>query len=196
VGVLALGVLTAPPLAWSDQPMDAVRITCIPEMRYFEFEYKELPSEATDYIATGFEVQEKKPQIQKRWNILKKQGLYSPQKLTYECKLPKSTYRLSGNRGEASAGRCGSAPDISISLTHNGGSFISDVLFGPACFERPSIDRVAIFDGEEGWAVRNVTVCVRGNAPNVLDYCKYLDGLPTISRSKIEEFLKKKGSGE
>ena len=189
--VLALSTPMALLPAWADQ-LDVIRVTCIPEMRYFEFEYKELPSEAVNYIDSGFEVLERNraTQIKKRWNNLKKFGFHSPKQLVLECKLPGSTYKLTADQGAASAsGMCGSDPDISINLTHNGGSFISDTLLGPVCFEKPSIDRVEIYDGKEGWGDRNVTVCVRGNAPGVLGNCKSGLGLIHISQEKIEEFV-------
>ena len=69
--------------AQADQPLELVRITCIPEMRYFEVESKDYPSEATTWIRFGFEVKEKdeKAGRKKRWRILKERGLYPPEKL-------------------------------------------------------------------------------------------------------------------
>ena len=166
--------------AWADQPMDVIRITCIPEMRYFEFEYKELPSEATDWVIDGYGALEKKPQVEKRVNVLKRYGLFDAQKLHYECKLPQSTYTLTGGAYEN---------EITVSLTHNGSSFISDVLVGPTRFGKPSIERVAIFDTRDALTNRNVTICVLGNAPGVLDNCKSGLGLIRVTQDKIEEFI-------
>ena len=162
----------------ADQPLELVRITCIPEMRYFEVESKDYPSEATTWIRFGFEVKEKdeKAGRKKRWTILKERGLYRPEKLIYQCKLPESTYELVMEKGEPRAsGECGGAPTATMTLKKNGQEWVSHVLFGSTdCFRRPTIASVAINDGKEGWDVRNMLVCLKSNQEGVQDTCKYL----------------------
>ena len=168
----------SPAEARADQPLELVRITCIPEMRYFEIESKDYPSEATTWIWFGFEVKEKHERAgrKKRWRILKEHGLYPPEKLVYQCKLPESTYELVMAKDEPRAsGECGAAPIATMNLLRNGQEWVSHVLFGSGdCFKRPTIASVAINDGKEGWDVRNMLVCVKSNQEGVLDNCKYL----------------------
>lgn len=191
VAVLVLFALMSRLPAWADQPMPAIRITCIPEMRYFEFEYKQLSSEATEWVLSGYEVQEN-PQTEKRiekrikkhLKVLKRYGLFDAQKLQYECKLPQSTYTLTGGDYYGDG--------ITVSLTHNGGPFISDVLVGPNRFGKPSIDQVSIFEGMDALTNRNVTICFGGNAPGVLGNCKSNLGLVHISQEKIEEWVERR----
>jgi hypothetical protein len=164
--------------ARADQPLELVRITCIPEMRYFEIESKNYPSEATTWIWSGFEVKEKdeKAGRQKRWRILKERGLYTTEKLVYLCKLPESTYELVMTKGLTRAsGECGGAPTATMNLKRNGQDWVSHVLFGNGdCFKRPTIASLAINDGKEGWDVRNMLVCVKSNQEAAMDDCRYL----------------------
>jgi hypothetical protein len=176
--ILGTFYLWSPAEARADQPLELVRITCMPEMRYFEVESKDYPSEASTWIWSGFEVKEKdeKSGRKKRWRILKGHDLYPPEKLAYQCKLPESTYELTVTKDEARAsGQCGGAPTATINLKRNGKDWISNVLFGNGdCFGRPTIASVAINDGKEGWDVRNMLICVKANQEGMLDNCKYL----------------------
>ena len=169
----------SPAEARADQPLELVRITCIPEMRYFEVESKDYPSEATTWIRFGFingKEKDEKAGRKKRWKILTARGLYPPEKLAYQCKLPESTYDVTITKPEPQAsGACGASPTATINLKRNGQTWISNVLFGnDGCFELPTIASVAINDGKEGWDVRNMLVCVKSNQEGVLDTCKYL----------------------
>lgn len=184
--------------AQADQPLELVRITCIPEMRYLEIENKDFPSEATTWVWSGFEAKEKdqKAGRKKRWGILRTHDLYPPEKLAYQCKLPESVYELTITKDESSAhGQCGASPTATINLKRNGKDWISNVLFGNGdCFGRPTIASVAINDGKEGWDVRNLLICVKSNQEGVLDTCKYLkerDGAENISWEDFKEELKK-----
>jgi hypothetical protein len=165
--------------AQADQPLELVRITCIPEMRYFEVESKDYPSEATTWIWFGFingKEKDEKAGRKKRWRILKERGLYPPEKLVYQCKLPESTYELTMAKGAPRAsGQCGAAPTATMNLKRNGQDWVSNVLFGNSdCFRRPTISSIAINDGKEGWDVRNMLICVKANREGAIDDCKYL----------------------
>lgn len=186
--------------ALADQPLELVRITCIPEMRYLEVENKDYPSEATTWIQFGFingKEKDAKAGMKKRWKILRERGLYPPENLVYQCKLPESTYEVVIEKDDPRAsGECGGSPTATINLKRNGKDWISKVLFGNGdCFERPTISSVAINDGKEGWDVRNMTICVKANQAGGMDACKYL---PETDEAKFipgDEIKKMKARG-
>jgi hypothetical protein len=165
--------------AQADQPLELVRITCIPEMRYFEVESKDYPSKATTWIRFGFingKEKDAKAGEKKRWRILKERGLYPPENVIYQCKLPESTYELVMVKDQSrETGECGGAPTATMTLKRNGQEWVSHVLFGNTdCFGRPTVASVAINDGKEGWGVRNMLICVKSNREGAPDTCKYL----------------------
>lgn len=177
--------------AWADYSVDFLRITCIPETRYFEIEYRAVPGDAV-FIGAGFEEQD----IRQRLDIWKKRGYYDPSKLRYECKLPDSTYLLTSTRPPASErGMCGGAPRITLNLSRNGEPWLDNVVFGADCFGGPTITRIAIRDGQDGWDTRNADVCISPSGDSD-GHCEYLSetgagitGVMPLTQKDVEQYV-------
>jgi hypothetical protein len=145
-----------------------IHVSCIPETRYFEVEYKSVPTDAV-LIGTDYEKEGKQ-----RLNAWKKRGYYEPSNFSYECKLPDSTYLITANQPPGrESGMCGASPSITLSLTRNGDKWLNNVVFGANCFGVPSIMRISIRDGQEGWDTRNADLCILPSN-DIPEYCEYL----------------------
>ena len=100
----------------ADWTFDFVRVTCVPEARYFRLEYAGVygPAALTD-------AQHDDRKTRERLAIWRKHGYLAPGKLRYECQLPESKYRITATQsGWADRGSCGAAPEITLSLARNG----------------------------------------------------------------------------
>ena len=78
-----------PVVAWADEYLEFVRITCIPEARYFYFEYKFVSGPAgltDDYLDD-----KKRLESMRVWQS---HGYFDPANLEQDCRIPGSTYRL------------------------------------------------------------------------------------------------------
>jgi hypothetical protein len=167
--VLIVALLTFSHAARADWSLEFVRITCIPEARYFYFEYKPVsgPAALTD---TQFDEKMQR----ERMRIWQRHGFFDPRSLERECRLPESTYKLITSQPPArEQGMCGGAPQITLNLFRNGTAFFKDVVFGDDCFGGPSVVSVEITDGLEGWDTRQMTVCI-SPAVGEARMCKFL----------------------
>ena len=125
LGLLAQLTFGANDQAQADYEADFVRVTCVPQSRYFEIEYKPLHSNVVDG-GDHFDS-----------NVWAKQGYLSPSKLRYECQLPDSKYVVTSTKPESGGnGMCGADPEIRLNLARNGRLLVKDVVFGGACMGR------------------------------------------------------------
>jgi hypothetical protein len=93
--------------AHADWALDFVRISCIPEARYFEIQFRALSG--PDILIGGAEHNDKARAD--RLQIMADHGFFDPSNLFYECKLPDSTYTVASNQLPPSErGQCGGAP--------------------------------------------------------------------------------------
>jgi hypothetical protein len=151
--VVALLLSTAVRADWS---LEFVRITCIPEARYFYFEYKPIDGSAA---LTDAQVSDEKQR--ERMRTWQKHGYFDPRDLDFECRLPESRYRLRTSQPPGHEGRCGAAPTITLNLLRNGSSYVKDVTLGDDCYGGPSVLSVEIADKLDGWGTREMTICVK-----------------------------------
>lgn len=150
--------------ARADYESEFLRVTCVPQNRYFAVEVTSLHSDVTDG-GDSFE-----PEV---WA---KQGYLNPAALHYECGLPRSKYVLTSTKPEPrGSGMCGGDPEITLNLARDGKPLIKDVVFGGACSGGASVTKILIEDGHEGWYVRSVTVCMAGGGDDT-ETCESLEG--------------------
>ena len=164
---LTLASLPAPSTA--DVFVDLMRIICVPELRYFEFEVRTYYLLA-EPLFDGYG--EPAPAtLEERLKLLERHGLYSPRNLKYTCQLPETKYELTADQPPASArGMCGASPTASFSLRANGKDWFRGVLLNEGCFDRPSISSVRISDGKRGWSGwREMSVCARETSGAALE---------------------------
>jgi hypothetical protein len=141
------GLLICSGSAIADWSMDFVRITCIPEARYFRIEYAPISGSAA-----LLETQSDDKQRSQRMLAWKKHGYYEATNLQYECRLPESTYNISAvQTPESEHGMCMAAPQITLSLFRNGIPILDKVIFGNDCFGGPTVVSTEVTDGLEGW---------------------------------------------
>jgi hypothetical protein len=154
--------------AWA-QDVEFLRVTCIPETRYLEVEYKAVPSDAV-FIGSGFNEKE----VKQRLAAWEKRGYFDPGKFRYECRLPDSIYLITINQPAGSEhGMCGAQPRITLNLSRNGEKWLDNVVFGSDCFGGPSVMRISIRDGQEGWDTRNADLCIVPSSNSEIS-CEYL----------------------
>ncbi|MFS2036317.1 hypothetical protein ACEN8I_20005 [Polaromonas sp. CT11-55] len=155
--------------ARADWPLTFVRVTCIPEARYFYFEYKPVSGPAA---LTDAQFDDRK--LAARMRAWQRHGYFDPRKLDRNCSLPESTYSLRTSQEDArESGECGGAPSIKLNLLRNGSPVLQDVVLGDACLGGASVASVEITDGLDGWGSRKMTLCVTP-APGETPHCKYL----------------------
>ena len=161
VTVLMLGVCA---LARAGYEPGFVRVTCVPQNRYFEIEYTTLGTNVVDG-GDFFDL-----------DAWAKQGWRSPSALQYECKLPNSKYIVTSSQPEPRAsGICVGAPDIALSVTRNGKPLVKDVTFGQSCSEGPSVSRILVEDGHNGYYAPGITICLFGG-DRVPERCDVVGG--------------------
>lgn len=163
--------LVVSPIALSDQSIDLLRLTCIPELRYFEIEGSSY-SILAEAIAHGFDSFSPEG-VEKRLRILQTHGLYSPRNLKYDCKLPQATFQLVARQPPASErGMCGSSPTASFSLSINGQELFRDVLINEGCFDRPSVASITMSVGKRGWKPAEIVICLKEKPSSEVE-CKF-----------------------
>jgi hypothetical protein len=115
------------------------------------------------------------------------------------CNLNHSKYKVTGERGPFSQSTCGAEPPVSIDLTRNGISIITDAVLGGNCFHGPSIAEVEIT--ERKGRIDSIKLCMfrSGESPvtekNMFEpVCKSFRGsseikkvLP-INQSKLNDY--------
>lgn len=175
--------------AWA-QDVEFLRVTCIPETRYLEVEYKAVPSEAVFIGASGYEKETKQ-----RLDAWEKRGYFDPGKFRYECKLPDSTYLITSSQPPGGLGECGAQPRITLNLSRNGEKWLDNVVFGSDCFGGPSVMRISIRDGQEGWDTRNADLCIVPSSNSEIS-CEYLSetylGISTVmplTQDELERYV-------
>ncbi len=191
-GIASILAILFPPMCQADWHYDFVRITCIPEARYLQFEAKSIEG---SYVLMETQFDEKlKRQRLAAWI---KKGYYDPSRLEFECRMPESTYKIETTQPSPSAhGQCGGAPSITFSLYKDGELMIESVILGNDCFGRPSVQSVEISDGLQGWDTRQMTLCVAGNQKSS---CKFLSetsgaiskAIP-IDQNKVNDYASQK----
>lgn len=130
--VLTLLVLAAP-LAQATE-RDFLRVTCIPDARYFALEHK--------LIETSDEQAEPAtPALRQAW---RRNGLHEPDNLRVECHLPDSTYTATA---KANRSRSGEVCDIELTLRWNDETWLDQVKIGPSCSDGGSLDSLEVYDG-------------------------------------------------
>jgi hypothetical protein len=150
--------------------MDFVRITCIPEARYLQVEYKPVVGPIV-LMETAFDKNKKK----QRLSAWQKHGYYDPsEKITYECRMPESTYKISAMQPPAQdRGECGVSQSITLSLSRNGKPMLDKIILGDNCAQGPTVDSFEINDGFEGWETRQMTLCISPKL-NTKKFCELL----------------------
>lgn len=188
--VVACILLTIAQPAQADWFVNFVHITCIPEARYLAFEVKDIEG---SYVLMETQFDDKKRA--QRMALWKKNGYFDPSKLTFECHMPESTYKITATQPPASAhGQCGAAPSITLSLLRNGEPYLSNVMFGGDCFGGPSVTRVELSDGLNGWDTRQLTVCIapRGTCEFLSETYSAISKSIPIDQHKLAGYAKGK----
>lgn len=178
--------------AIADWSMDFVRITCIPEARYFRFDYTPISGPAV-LLEAQFD-DKKRSQRMLAWM---KQGYYEATNLQYECRLPESTYKISAVQPpQRDRGMCGAAPQITLSLLRDGTPVLDKIIFGNDCFGGPTVVSAEITDGLQGWNTRQMNLCLspKSDMPRL---CKFLSEtygaiskVIPITQEKVGEYVK------
>lgn len=106
-----------------------------------------------------------------RTDVLARHGFFDPGKLAYECSLPDSKYKVVATQDGWGGGLCGAGPEIFLTLYRNGEPLLERVVFGQSCFGNPSVTRITISDGKEGWYAREAEVCFAGGSSGAPDKC-------------------------
>lgn len=181
----------------ADWVQDFIRITCIPEARYFQFEYAPMSGPRV-LLETQFD----RKRQRKRMLAWRKHGFYNPSKLDYECKLPENVYKISTTQPPASNGMCGAAQPITINLYRNNKPIITKVVAGRDCLGNVStLQSVEISDELKGWESSSISICLapQNGVPQVLvnplpqtcrndgDVYSVLNAIP-IDQDVIEEW--------
>lgn len=130
--------------------VDFVRITCIPQLRYFEVEAVSDP-----YLKRATE---KNGVV-----TLEKHGLYSPSNLKYTCVLPESVYELTTTSVSSTDNKTsGTSTTTTFSLRVNEKDWFRNVLLSSNYFDKPSVASVIVSDGKQGWTgKRELLVCLK-----------------------------------
>lgn len=145
---LAIPFLLLPAICKADWYYDFVRITCIPEARYLQFEAKSIEGSYV-LMETQFDDKLKKQRLA-AWV---KKGYYDPARLEFECRLPEATYKITTSQSAYE-----SSPII-LSLYKDGSPIIDNVTLGGNSSGRTSVQSVEISDGLQGWDSRQMTIC-------------------------------------
>ncbi len=133
--LLALFLCAVPKSSQADEFLQAVRVTCIPEMQIFNvdsvfFNY--------DWPVPKKEDINNKTYFSKYRDALKKHDLLLlPGEYKFSCKLKSGNYRIEGFMREPQArGECGGMPRITLSLYKDNHPVLKNVFFTPWCHER------------------------------------------------------------
>lgn len=182
-----------PGTASADWSMDFVRITCIPEARYFRFDFTPVSGSAV-LLEAQFDEIKRKQKLQ-AWE---KQGYYEATNLNYECSLPESTYKITATQPPArERGMCGGTPQITLSLIRNGTPILDKVIFGDDCFGGPTVLGAEITDGLQGWDTRQMTLCLSpgDNSPKKCEFLSETSSAISkaipINQEKVDKYVGK-----
>ena len=184
----------------ADWGLDFVRVTCIPESRYFEIEYRSL--NGPDVLLEAELDDRKRAERLDTWRA---HGFYEASNVKYECILPASTYEVVADQPPPQAhGTCGLAPRIILSLkrklmtwsnlirneepmitsTRDEDLILEGIIFGPDCFgPDPTVISIAISDGLLGWTASWMTLCFLPQGETE-QHCRSIE-----FRHKLEKFV-------
>ena len=151
--IFAIAALSG--VASADETQEFVKVTCVASAGRFELEYVTM-----DYHeAFGDSADES--EMKAKWREFGERGLFSPMKLTRECKLHGTTYRVSTDQlGPSESGRCGASPTIYLSLERNRKLIFKHVAFGSLCSREANLKRVDVFGGRDGLKTEDMRVCI------------------------------------
>ena len=194
--LLLIAGLLLPLTTYADWRQDFIRITCIPEARFFAFEYR--PVDGTSALgAAQYDDEERKARM-KLWAA---QGYFDPTRLQQQCRLPDATYILeTTQRHPQSHGSCGASQPIKLTLLRNGAKVFDNVTLGSACeLDGPFVTSVDISEPPTGWGTPWMHICVDGSEKSfdVKPHCKVLDQqkLATgnaLSSKTVEDILRER----
>ena len=161
--LLALLLLLLGSSARADYTVDFVRISCIRDAQFLDVEYRGIHNPAITALTEHGTV---------HTDVLARHGFFDPGKLSYECSLPESKYKVVATQeGWSERGMCAAAPEIFLSLYRDGDPLLEQVVFGQSCFGNPSVTRITIEDGKQGWYSREVEVCFTRGTSETPDKC-------------------------
>lgn len=183
-------IIVVPTIAHCDYMVDFIRISCIRETRFLDIEYRPIHNNAVDVAPDDSNTRGK--------DIWAKHGFFNPGKLSFECSLPESEYKVVATQNSWSErGMCGTAPEIIFSLYRNNEAIIKNVVFGSSCFGNNSITRISIQDGKRGWYIREAEICFQKLTNESTHKCRwFFEGLGTsikpfpIEQKSIENIIK------
>lgn len=161
--LLALLLLLLSTSAKADYTVDFVRISCIRDAQFLDVEYRGIHNPAITALTEHDTV---------RPDVMARHGFFNPSKLSYECSLPDSKYKVVATQtGWSERGMCGAAPEIVLSLYRDGEPLLERVVFGSSCFGNPSVTRITIEDGKQGWYAREAEICLAGGTSEAPAKC-------------------------
>jgi|GEM_PF-4353715 len=185
--------------------LDFLQIACIPEASYFEVRFRSVDEQ--DVFFGALEPKEKK----KRLTIWKKQGFFDASNLRHQCDLPGSTFLIKSSEPQGDNGQCGAVTRVTLTLIHNGDTWLDKVLFGPSpasyCDDRPGVASISFRDGKEGWGGPSLHMCmskagsgipswVGDDANYSSEFCEsvfgiqqQIDTLMPLNQSQIEHYF-------
>ncbi|MDO8989109.1 MAG: hypothetical protein Q7U91_05700 [Sideroxyarcus sp.] len=191
-GVVVFLFILFPSMCKAGEDYYFVRIACIPEARYLQFEAKSI-----DYVFVLRETEFDDKLKRQRLAAWIKKGYYDPTRLEFECRMPESTYKITTTQPLPSAhGQCGAAPPITLSLYRDGELVIDRVIFGYDCFGMPTLMNVEISDGLEGRFSREMNLCVAGKKGQSCEFLsedssEITKAIP-INQQKINDYASEK----
>lgn len=187
--IVTFGLVLLSSSAFADWTQDFIRISCIPDGRFFRIEYA--PLSGPDVMVAAND----KKEIQARLKAWRKGGFFDPANLKYECKLLESTYHVIANQPPpAERGQCGGAPSITLSVKENGSPLLSKVIFGSDCFGGPTITKLTVFETVLGYGNGGTELCASPSGNGMSEekeVCGYLDSNQEVSQGSLKDFIKK-----
>jgi hypothetical protein len=106
---------------------------------------------------------------------LAQSGFLDPHALKLSCVLGGADYLITTQQGEASNAMCGGDPAVRLTVTRNGATLFSNVIFGGFC-GAPSVARFTIGDGPKSWRGRETEVCYSSGKDSDPDHCEWTFG--------------------
>jgi len=131
-GWVAWSVVPAiqPNMAFADEYITTVRVTCAPEIPLFSIEYLAINDTANFMWHNWY----KTHSDDASWRQIRKYGFLPASRFDYTCKLPKATYRIRGHMPPLmDHGECGGDPRPSLTLTRDSEVVLDKVYLLGSC---------------------------------------------------------------